>query len=117
MDPNNVLVDAIKNNISKGFTTEQIKLALLQKGWPSNQVDEAFRLFNQNIKPLSTGEPKSAKENILDKKYLSYTGSEQQKKRPRNNILLIIGIILIFIILVAGAYIVFNIYSKPALIG
>ena len=40
---NAVLVDYVKNSLRKGYTKEQIKKALLAKGWKNDEIERAFK--------------------------------------------------------------------------
>ena len=40
---NPVLRDYIKNSLRKSYTKEQIKKALLMKGWKEHEIEQAFK--------------------------------------------------------------------------
>ena len=43
------LIDFIKNTLKKGYSEQQIKKALIEKGWQQSQVDEAFNTVRSPI--------------------------------------------------------------------
>src|SRR3989338_7526964 len=96
------LVNAIKLNLDKGFDIVQIRSGLLEKGWPVMEVDEAIKSAKpmqatQQSKPLTAVQP--------NPQYASQPAGQPKKS---NRIWLIIGIIIIFLILVVGAFLVYQ---------
>lgn len=89
------LVGAIKSNLSKGYSVQQIRKGLLDKGWPGFMIDEAI---NQ-----STAKPQSPQ-------LPSQPVSVEQKKS--SHLWLYIGIVFILIILVVGGFLVYSTYTS-----
>lgn len=45
------LVNFIKEARKKGYEDWQIREPLIKKGWPENEVDEAFAIVHKSLKP------------------------------------------------------------------
>ncbi|HLC86245.1 MAG TPA: hypothetical protein VJG30_03100 [Candidatus Nanoarchaeia archaeon] len=93
------LVNAVKSNLSKGYSVDQIRRGLLDKGWPGFMIDEA--IGQAAAKPQSPQSP-SQPVNV---------------EKKSSHLWLYIGIVFILIILVVGGFLVYSTYTKPVSIS
>ncbi|HIH25551.1 hypothetical protein J4476_06015 [Candidatus Woesearchaeota archaeon] len=98
---NQLLIDAIKNNLQKGYSTEQIRQGLINKGWPSNDVDEAIQSAKNDMGQNTEEHPK-----------ITNIDNTQQKPKHHGPLYVLLIILLVVIILV-GLYIFYAFYVQP----
>ena len=98
---NQLLIDAIKNNLQKGYSEEQIKQGLLNKGWPENDVEEAIH--------TAKGDSNEHEE------HPNITNVNNTQKIKHHGSLYIFLIILLVVIIRAGLYIFYSFYIQPIL--
>ena len=75
------LLDFIKEAKKRGFDDYQIRDPLIKKGWPAEQVDEAFYLLREKAKKVSTLGTKTKLELYLDNQVL-----KMLEKRAKKNL-------------------------------
>jgi len=75
------LLDFIKEARRRGFDDFQIKEPLIKKGWPAEQVDEAFYLLREKAKKISNLGTKTKMELFLDNEVL-----KMLEKRAKKNL-------------------------------
>jgi len=64
------LLDFIKEARRRGFDDYQIRDPLIKKGWPAEQVDEAFFILREKAKKISNLGTKTKMEIYLDNEIL-----------------------------------------------
>src|SRR3989344_2146656 len=101
---NQLLVDAIKNNLQKGYSTEQIRQGLINKGWPQNDVDEAIQYAKNDM-----GHVQNTNEEHPN---ITHIDNTQQKPKHHGPLYVLLIILLVVIILV-GLYIFYAFYVQP----
>lgn len=75
------LLNFIKEAKKRGFDDYQIRDPLLKKGWPAEQVDEAFYLLREKAKKVSNLGTKTKLELYLDNQVL-----KMLEKRAKKNL-------------------------------
>ena len=97
-----MLIDAIKNNLQKGYSEEQIRQGLINKGWPANDVDEAIN---------------SAKQDTHTEEHpnIQHIDNTQPQKPKHHGPLYLFFIILLVVIILVGLYIFYAFYVQPIL--
>ena len=75
------LLDFIKEARKRGFDDYQIRDPLLKKGWPAEQVDEAFFVLREKAKKISNLGTKTRMEIYLDNQVL-----KMLEKRAKKNL-------------------------------
>lgn len=98
-----MLIDAIKNNLQKGYSEEQIRQGLINKGWPEEQVDQALNTAKDND-THSEEHPN-----------IEHIDNTQPQKTKHHGPLYVFFIILLVVIILVGLYIFFAFYVQPIL--
>ncbi len=75
------LLNFIKEARKRGFDDYQIRDPLLKKGWPAEQVDEAFFILREKAKKISNLGSKTKMELYLDNQVL-----KMLEKRAKKNL-------------------------------
>ncbi len=73
------LLEFIKEARRRGFDDYQIKEPLLKKGWPVEEVDEAFYILREKAKKISNLGTKTKIELYLDNKVLKMLETRAKK--------------------------------------
>ena len=73
------LLEFIKEARRRGFDDYQIKEPLLKKGWPGEEVDEAFYILREKAKKISNLGTKTKIELYLDNKVLKMLETRAKK--------------------------------------
>ncbi len=92
------LINYIKSVLARGYSPAQIKQALLQRGWPVDEVNQALHLTQQPSRPSPENPPTPP--------------ANKPKKHPKKNLFIVLIIIAVLIVIITLALTGYFIFSK-----